>query len=259
MSIEEEPNGMLWVSTNNGLYQFSYANNKSTAYTVSEGLKSNQFSLRSSCRWSETGLLFGTINGVELLSVEKMQLNYAQANVYISSINISGEVDKINLPLNGIKNYKLKLKHDKSSFTVAYVSPGFHANGRVKYAYRVAGRSDEWIFVDDNRQVTFSELPPGQYTFNVKAFIEDSDKDLYEASVDILVLPPFWATWWFRICVLIILLVGIYVVYYLRIKNYKKNKRILKQLVKKRTRELETEKERAINYAEKLENRKLRT
>lgn len=253
MSIEEEPAGILWVSTNKGLHQYSYKTDKITAYTVTEGLKSNQFCLRSSCRLSKENLLFGTINGVELISPEMMELNLNPNDVYISEIQIGGVNDRIEMPLNGSKYYKLDLTHDMNSFTIGYVSPGFHAKGRVKYAYKVEGRSNDWIFVEDNNQVTFSELPPGEYTFYVKAFIEDSNEDYHLASVDIFISPPFWATWWFRLCFLISLLFAIYGAYYLRVQSFRKNRVILKQLVHKRTGELETEKERAIKYSERLE------
>ncbi len=253
MSIEEEPAGVLWVSTNKGLRQYSYKTNEITAYMVTEGLKSNQFCLRSSCRLSQENLLFGTINGVEILSPEKMELNITPNDVYISAIQIGGVKDHINIPLNGTKYYKLDLAYNMNSFTIGYVSPGFHAKGRVKYAYKVEGRFDDWILVDDNNQVTFSELPPGKYTFYVKSFIGDSNEDYHLASVDIFISSPYWDTWWFKLFLLIVLLSAAYGTYYFRIQSFRKNKIILKQLVNKRTGELEKEKERAINYTKRLE------
>ncbi|MGH9888345.1 MAG: PAS domain S-box protein, partial [bacterium] len=70
---------------------------------------------------------------------------------------------------------------------------------RNRYAYRMEGFSDQWVELGSKRDVTFTNLEPRAYRFQVKASNADGVwNEASNASLRVIVRPPFWRTWWFR-------------------------------------------------------------
>jgi signal transduction histidine kinase len=78
------------------------------------------------------------------------------------------------------------------------------------YYYILENFDKAWIKTSGNNQAIYSYLPPGHYTFRVKAVNQDGDFSRGIATLEIEILPPFWRTWWFYG---LIALLGIAVLY----------------------------------------------
>src|SRR5690606_10880421 len=116
-------------------------------------------------------------------------------------------------------------------------------SSKNQYAYKLEGFDDEWHFSGTKRSATYTNLDPGKYTFRVKASNNDGIWNEQGATLSIIVTPPVWGTWWFKL-VSFLLVVGTLVsliVY--RIRAMEAQKVILKNQVDERTRELILQKE----------------
>ncbi len=89
----------------------------------------------------------------------------------------------------------LELAYRFNDLTFEYVGVHFKNSEKTTYAYRLQGIPGEWQYVDKERTARFLNLPPGEYTFIVKAANED-DVWSEETQFSFKVLPPWWRTWW---------------------------------------------------------------
>jgi signal transduction histidine kinase len=80
---------------------------------------------------------------------------------------------------------------------IRYTTPSFARPEQVRFRHRLTGLHDEWIDAGDRRQASFYSVPPGRYVFEVVAAGPDQAWSTSGAMLNIVVLPPFWRTWWF--------------------------------------------------------------
>ena len=133
---------------------------------------------------------------------------------------------------------KLELPYNRTelSFIVDLVD---HSKHIPEIRFRLNGLSDEWDNLNEDRYIHFSYLPPGEYKLELEAYKNNNEAYRATYSLLIIVMPPWWQTWWFRLlCIsLICLIIGSYL--YLRFKRLVKQKLVLEQMVKDRTKELD--------------------
>ncbi len=82
-------------------------------------------------------------------------------------------------------------------FEIQYTGLSFVNPRRVRFRYRLAGLDDDWVEAADRRTAYYSYVPPGSYTFTVIAANSDGVWNTEGANLALVVLPPFYRTWWF--------------------------------------------------------------
>ena len=87
--------------------------------------------------------------------------------------------------------------YTKNAFTFNFSVLDFISPGAVEYFYMLEGLEKNWVFAGKQHSIRYSKLPPGEYTFKVKAKKENGGFYLQEGSFHFRILPPFWQTWWF--------------------------------------------------------------
>jgi serine phosphatase RsbU (regulator of sigma subunit) len=82
------------------------------------------------------------------------------------------------------------------------------------------GLDDDWIYTNfEKRYANYTTLPPGDYTFRVKASNNDGIWNDAGTSVKVIIHPPFWKTWWFRTLVTLAFLAAVFILYRRRLSN----------------------------------------
>src|SRR5258708_36309460 len=102
------------------------------------------------------------------------------------------------------------------------------------------GFDKNWNEVGIRRTATYTNLDPGAYTFKVKGKNNSGDWSDEIASVKLVISPPWWQTWWFRIGALLLLIGTLYLVYKMRMTRIRNQRIILEKLVLERTLQAET-------------------
>lgn len=198
--VLDDPDGNLWLSCNKGLVRLDGSSAAGyTLYNRDDGLQSNQFNYKSVYRSSSGKFYFGGINGFSCFYPRQMtgRRNVVVPPVAISSIRLSsraddGTVRRVRASLN--RGEKISLSHNHSSMVISFVSLSYVAPSKNRYAYMLDGSDMEWNDGGDNRSVTYENLPPGTYTFRVKASNNDGLWNERGAAVDIEIRPPWWAS-----------------------------------------------------------------
>ncbi len=212
--IEEDASGNLWLSSNKGLTSFNPESGKIRNYSAADGLQSDQFNTYSHCRTSDGKLYFGGIDGITVFSPASLEENPYSPEPVISQLSLYNQPVK---PGDGTgildksisRTDKIELKHDQRSFTLGFVVSNYVSGQHNSFAYKLDGFDKEWYYPErGHRTVSYSNLPPGRYTFMVKSANSDGVWNDRPATLDIVVRPVWYSTWWAK-CILLLAVSGL--------------------------------------------------
>ena len=253
VSIEEDKSGNLWLGTVSGLvklYVAAVGNDFSTRiYTSADGLQDN-FIVNSSC--SRDGeLFFGGHKGYNSFFPDKMEIPSQETNFLITDIkifnhsfkNLPVELQQKISPVMPTYTSKIELPYKYNNFSIEFAALTYKNPELNRYAYRLQNFDRDWQYTDaDRRFAYYNNLPSGTYTFQLKSTNENGEWSGYVREFTVVVLPPFWATWWaYLLYMVLVLVIGVLI--YRTIK-----KRILLQNAL-RLREMEKAKAEELNHA----------
>jgi len=192
--VKDPKTGDFWLSSNGGITKFNPIQKTFDNYTIQDGLQSNEFNGGAFTRAEDGEMIFGGINGISRFYPEEIQYDTIPPKIWITSL-IYDKDKKLNLLYQ--PKQSIELPYSKSHFSLDFLGIDYANPNENQYAYRLDGLHEEWISAGINRQVNFSDLSPGDYTFRVKACNGDGVWTEEVASVQIVILPPFWMTPWF--------------------------------------------------------------
>jgi signal transduction histidine kinase/ligand-binding sensor domain-containing protein len=251
--ILEDTQGYLWFSTNKGLSRFDPQRETFRNYDVTDGLQSNEFN-GNACHTNDNGeMFFGGIDGFNAFFPDQIEDNSTIPPVVLTSLVHSGE--HVYLDNTGEGMMEVTLKWPENAFEFEYAALSFAQPEKNQYAYYLEGFEETWNNVGGRRYGLYTNLSGGSYTLRVKGSNNDGVWNETGTSLRVTVVPPFWATWWFRGVMLFTLLGVVYGSYRLRVRNLEARERELESQVKQRTTELietqvilqQTEMEKAVS------------
>lgn len=199
------------------------------------------FSLHGDFFRSDGVLFCSTSDGFVMILPEEEMVHDTLRHFGLSSIRInkrpiSEHLDNCTWKGDNLSSLTLPYNETELSISVDLVDYSKHA---PELKYRLKGLSESWTVLDVNREIYFSYLPPGEYELQIETHKNTSKNYFAKYSLPIVVNPPWWQTWWFRLIIisLLALIVGSFL--YLRFKRLLKQKIVLEQMVKERTKELD--------------------
>ena len=139
--------------------------------------------------------------------------------------------------------YSLLIPHKYNNFSIEFAALTYKNPELNRYAYRLQNFDRDWQYTDaDRRFAYYNNLPSGTYTFQLKATNENGEWSGYVRELTVVVLPPFWATWWaYLLYVIIVSVIGV------SIYRTAKNRILLRNAL--RLREIEKAKAEELNHA----------
>ncbi len=190
--IDDE--GFLWMSTSRGLTRLDPATMQFRNFDTSHGLQGDEFNLSAGLRASDGRLYFGGMNGFNAFDPEIVNGGRRAPQVAITGFQVlnSGYHSTETIPPEG----NVTLKHDQDPIGFEYAALDFAAPEKSHYQYLLEGIDKEWINAGDKRQVTYSNLLAGNYTFRVRARNNDGIWSEQDATFDFRVLAAPWRSAW---------------------------------------------------------------
>jgi len=240
-AIQEDRNGLLWLSTSSGLYMYNPSSGEVQNYTFSDGLQGNSFITKSCFTRANGELLWGGDEGLNIIKPEIFQQNTELPKVFITKMNIWEQPSEARQ--NSYRNYRnvLSIPHKEFEYDVSryisfeFVAPGYQSPERKQYVYWLEGFDTTKIATTNERKAIYTNLPPGNYTFHVIASNCDGYWNEAGTTLDFRIKPPWWGTWWFRVFIILILLSLIILIIKKREKKIQFQKRFLEEEVRNRT------------------------
>ncbi len=186
-SIISDRHGHLWISTTRGICRFNPKTETFHIYTTDDGLPYNEF--MSKVAYGLNGdLLFGSLNGVAIVHPDRIYKG-TTFPVFITRLGVFDQ----NRPLTGDR---AELSHDENFISFDFVALTYVAPEKNQYAYQLVGVDKQWVYSGTRHFASYPDLAPGTYTFRVKAANRDGIWNERGATVQVIILPPWWATWW---------------------------------------------------------------
>ncbi len=195
--LPDEKNN-LWICTNNGISKYSIKNNTFTNYTSNNGLQSNEFNQGAIFKNSKGEMFFGGINGFNSFLPEKIFNNNYIPPVVITKVKIWN--DEVEHDRFSGEN-ELIVSYYENFLSFEFAALDYSDPEMNQYKYKMNGFDNYWISSNHQRFASYTNLNPGTYYFNVIASNNDGVWNRKGATLKIIVLPPYWMTWWFRILI----------------------------------------------------------
>lgn len=183
--------GHLWISTNTGLSRFDPITETFTNFDVYDGLQNNEFNGGSLLRLKSGEMVFGGVNGFNLFRPMYLQQSTNRSAVVITEVKI------MNQSVNFADRTALETDYKNNFVSFEFAALDFTAPQKNQYAYWLEGVDKLWIYSGNRHFVSYSQLPPGEYLFKVKARNSDGVWNDRPATLRLVVTAPFWAREWF--------------------------------------------------------------
>ncbi len=207
-----DSNNQIWVSTLSGIYMIKVLdygdldNLKADIvhFDKEDGLQDNKFNNKSAYYTQDKRLIFGGINGYNVIDPSKLQLQKNDPKLVFTNLIINNKQVSIGEEINGRVllensfNYtrRITLKYNENTIGVGFSALNFLFPEKYKYEYQLEGLDDKWITVDGASPVAiYNNLSRGNYTLNVRVKENGELQKDKMISLDIEVLPPFWLSW----------------------------------------------------------------
>lgn len=235
--ILEDGEGHLWLSTNNGLVHLDPETSQFRTYDAGDGLQSNEFNAWAYDVGVDGELLFGGVNGFNAFDPDNLWESSFVPPVILTGLTLEGATPDLGVAVEDAT--ELVVAWPDSGFEFEFAALSFSRPERNQYTYMLEGFDRDWNNAGSRRFGDYTNLPGGTYTLRMKAASSDGVWNEQGASLKVTVVPPFWATWWFRFLVLVTLGVAAFVGYRLRVRSVTAHNRALEAEVSARTREIE--------------------
>jgi len=248
LAILEDDNGYLWLSTNKGIFRVSkqqlndLAEGKTSQLTPvmfgpADGMRSAECNGGSSpAAWKDRkgNLWFATVAGALKLDPRWTAANPHPLQVHVEDL----WADRKHVDPNG----GLRLPPGGHELEVHYSAPYFAGANRVRYRYRLDGFDKEWVDAGTRTVAYYTNLPPGDYRFQVVASAFNATPGEAEADLGFYLTPHFYQTPTFYTLATLAVLALIFLVWRWTHRVMIARQNELRLLVQMRTRELEAEK-----------------
>jgi diguanylate cyclase (GGDEF)-like protein len=186
--------GTLWLSTNHGLARLDPGSGKVSNYYRNHGLQADEFNFGAHGRTHDGLLLFGGVNGYNAFDPLNLQVNRSQPSVAITAILKLGRPMRVNAGDGPLKPLHFGYRDDMITFEFAALD--FAVPTANLFEYRLQGFDRTWVRTGPLHSATYTHLPGGHYSLQVRAANADGVWNTRALEVPLDVDPPPWKTPW---------------------------------------------------------------
>ena len=216
LKVVEDRDHFLWVSTSGGLSKITVTKEegrfriKCLNFDEFDGLQGRDFNQGAAIRTREGELLFGGPNGFNLFKPGSIGRDEHVPPVVLTGLQLYNK--DVPLPSSLLKDSELVLSYDENNFALQFAALNYINVRKNQYRYRLKGFDKDWMQTDGrNRRVTYTNIDPGEYVFQVKASNSDGVWNDKGVTVTVIVKPPFWKTSFAYLIYVLIIVATLYI------------------------------------------------
>jgi signal transduction histidine kinase/ligand-binding sensor domain-containing protein/AraC-like DNA-binding protein len=201
--IVEDHNGDLWISTHQGISKLIPSANTFVNYYASDGLQGNEFTRGAYFQDRQGKIYFGGTSGITSFFPHEITTQKRQLKVEITDFMLANRPVKKGDKLGGeiitdtlvMDATQFRLPYDHSSFSLEFSTMEFSTPEKIIYQYKLEGRDKDWVSTNPGmNRVIYTNLPPGEYTFLVRAKENENLSAIRQAMI--IITPPWYQTGW---------------------------------------------------------------
>jgi signal transduction histidine kinase/ligand-binding sensor domain-containing protein/CheY-like chemotaxis protein len=187
-AITSDESGNLWLSIDKGICRYNPKTRTIHTYETTDGLPSNDFLQHAVFRQADE-LFFGSINGLVRFNPNQIQDDTRPFSVCITQLTV---LDKPRALTDSV----IRLNHDENMVSFGFAALAYEQPSQNQFAYQLVGVNKNWVQNGNSHVASYNNLAPGTYMFRVKAANSDGFWTKNPGSVQVIIRPPWWATWW---------------------------------------------------------------
>ena len=199
-SILQDDVGNLWLGTQNGLAKFDRRTERFNTYNKDDGLFFDGFYPGGCFKSPRTGEMFFGGMGVIAFHPDSIIDNSNIPAIVLTNFKVFNQPLPLDTSITQIKT--IQLSHQQNFFTIEFAGLEYSEPEKHQYAYLLEGVDKDWVYCGNRRSAYYTNVSGGEYIFRVKGSNNDGVWNEKGTSVKIIITPPFWETWWFRILAL---------------------------------------------------------
>jgi len=229
LSIAEDNDSALWLATENAISRFDKQKETFRNFDKYDGFVNVQMEEQSVMKSLSGDLWFGNRLGILSFNPQKIETYNCDYKTFIVDFLVSNRElrsFKDNPILKESIRYanSITLKYNQSTFMIEFAALNYYNQNRVSYKYILEGFEDEWHFNGRNRIASYPNIPHGKYLFRVQTIDEANTSLKSERTLEIIILPPWWLTWWAKTFYAILFILLVYagvkgVLFYIKMRN----------------------------------------
>jgi ligand-binding sensor domain-containing protein len=201
-TIQEDSDGNLWTTTKNAQpYVFNPTTHESVFLKGNGGdIVPNKLMDKTVFGEGRDGIWLANTEGVTFIDkTQKYLFPKRSLPIFFTGLTVFDKDETARLV-----DSTVELSYRENFFSLKFSAINF--DGNTQYRYKLEGIDKDWVRVGSQNKANYTDLQDGTYTFRVRASVGVEANDDRETTLQIVITPPFWRTWWFRLC----LTVGIF-------------------------------------------------
>jgi ligand-binding sensor domain-containing protein len=234
--------GEIVMAHDRGIDIYNPVSKNFSYYGEEAGIKDQSPNLNATFKDAQGRILIGTNYGLILLSSESFTANMPVP--VIEDLDVYNQAVPFSNPMS--------LKYNQNNLTIRFIGLWYQNPENLNFRFKLENHDEDWIETHDH-STSYSQLPPGTYTFHVMASVSNDFEKAKEATITFTVRPPFWRTNMFYALVLALAIFGTYSFIKYRERKLKSEKLELERLVHERTKEIERNNEEIKAQAEEIQ------
>ena len=248
--IDQDASGHLWISTRQGLHQFDTQKQRViNIYYKSDGLAGNEGSLSDAMIVDKQGNMWMSFLGGVTRYFPKIDFENRQSvPVYIKKFSANNITYSVDQPI--------ELSYDDRNVDIHFIGILFRNEESLQFQYQLEGFDNTWSVPASTRQVRYTNLDHGRYTFRCSTVVTNTSNSPGILELTFSIRPPFWKRWWFFILMPTFIYGLGYIFYQNRIRVIKKRNADLENRIHIRTQEVKKQNEEINKQREILEQQK---
>ncbi|MCC8018894.1 MAG: response regulator, partial [Rikenellaceae bacterium] len=214
VSIEEDSDGRLWMGTSNGISLFDPEADRFVNFYVNDGTGGDQYYEKAVYKARDGRIYFGAIHGLTHFVPSEIRHDHVPLTVVLDKLSIfkrsqePGERRTRPLPPGG----EVRLRSSDNMFSIEFSALEYNSPEKIDYAYMLEGFDSEWNYVGKQCRATYSRVPPGHYTFRVRASNGNNIWGDASTAIGLSIIPSFWQTGWAKFLYVLITVGVVYLI-----------------------------------------------
>jgi len=203
----KDENGFIWIGNLNCILRYDPVNKTFAVFEEGYGFSHAGFRMRSSFKSKAGEMFWGSDKGITWFYPDQMK-------------NIAKQLTpSINTLVEGNNSYRFTNKrqidfpYNTSTLVLQFASGEITGAKKIQYLYKLSGLDADWKTPTGSGQVTFNNLPPGNYLFQIKASRDGVNWFDGRYPVAIRIEKPWWKQSWFRAVYILAGLIALYMLY----------------------------------------------
>ncbi len=234
-SLLEDGDGRIWFGTEKELYCLDLTKNYPVNANDFLDITRGYYNPAAALRLADGHLAFGTAEGAVVFFPSPdwgrhgpAELIFTDFKLLYESVKAGMKGSLLKTPIDDTR--KVCLSYTRNSFSLSFSAIDFTAPHRIRYAYRLENYNERWQHSDSVRSVSYMNLSPGTYRFRLRAFDKYTGEQIGERELEIVIRPPYWASWWALLVYFVVLSVFVYL--FIQNRRHKANENRIKEKIR---------------------------